>query len=217
MDNYILKLIKQGIKSSDQYFKEIKEEYGRLYKKADNFEEFLAYESYSPINAKMAAYETLMTDIVGNGLNDIRFNRPAQKALFKTVVDKRTATLVQNVNEDTRTSIRNIIQDAYKQGDLSHKTVMEQISKTCDNINHTRARTIARTELNNATTTADYIINKERGANAYKYYCGEDPCEICEEDCGEVFEIDDIEHLPPRHPNCKCGVNFFIDPNLNED
>ena len=214
MDNYILKLIKLGVKSSDRYFDEIKQEYTRLYQQADNFEEFLAYESYSPINAKMTGYESQMVAIIGKGINDVRFSRPAQKALFKTVIDERTATLVRNVNEDTRESIRDIVKNAYKEGDLSHKTVMEQIEKTCDNINHTRARTIARTELNNATTTADYIINKERGANAYKFTCGEYPCPICEEDSDATFPIDDLEHLPPRHPNCKCAALFYKDPNF---
>lgn len=212
MDNYINKLIKKGITTSDRYFKDITKEYTRLYRNARDYEEFLSYESYSPIEAKMQNYHDNMVNIINAGFKDIRFNRPAQKALFKTVIDTRTSSLITNVNEDTRNTVRDIIKKSYKAGDLSYKTVEAEITKTCNTINNTRARAIARTELNNATTTADYIINKERGANVYSYQCAGDPCDICEPDCGEVFEINDLEHLPPRHPSCRCGVTFYYDP-----
>lgn len=201
MSNYINKLIRKGVTTSDKYFKDIINEYTRLYKNSKDFEEFLAYEGYSPINTLMTNYHDNMVTIISNSLNDIRFNRPSQKALYKTVIDTRTSSLITKVNDDTRQAVRDIIKKSYQKGDLSYKTVQAEITKTCDTINSTRARAIARTELNNATTTADYIINKERGANVYSYQCAGDPCEVCEEDCGKVFHIDDIDHLPPRHPN----------------
>lgn len=214
MSNYINKLIRKGVTTSDKYFKDIINEYTRLYKNSKDFEEFLAYEGYSPINTLMTNYHDDMVTIISNSLNDIRFNRPSQKALYKTVIDTRTSSLITKVNDDTRQAVRDIVKEAYKQGDLSYKTVAEEITKQCDTINNTRARAIARTELNNATTTADYIINKERGANVYTYQCAGEPCEICAEDCGMTFSIDDLEHLPPRHPFCRCGVTFYYDPNV---
>ena len=201
MSNYINKLIRKGVTTSDKYFKDIINVYTRLYKNSKDFEEFLAYEGYSPINTIMTNYHDNMVTIISNSLNDIRFNRPSQKALYKTVIDTRTSSLITKVNDDTRQAVRDIIKKSYQKGDLSYKTVAEEITKTCDTINSARARAIARTELNNATTTADYIINKERGANVYSYQCAGEPCEVCEEDCGKVFHIDDIDHLPPRHPN----------------
>ena len=201
MDNYINKLIKLGIRSSDKHFQDITDEYVRLYQRADDYAEFEQYYAYSPIETLMTGYTETMTTIIGQGINDIRFSRPAQQALFKTVIDERVATLVTNVNDDTRAAIRDIIQDSYREG-INSRTVAERITSECDSINRTRGRTIARTEINQAQTTADYITSKARGANCYDYVCGHNPCPLCEEDCGGTFPIDDLDHLPPRHPNC---------------
>lgn len=215
MDNYINKLIKQGVQSSDQYFQSIADEYSRLYTRADDYAEFEQYYSYSPIETLMTGYAETMTNLVGQGIKDIRFSEPAQKALFNTVIDERVASLVSNVNEDTKNTIRDIIKDSYREG-LNGRTVANEITKQCEEINKTRGRTIARTEIKQAQTTANYITNKARGANCYDYVCGDNPCDICEEDCGETFPIDDLDHLPPRHPNCMCSVSFRYDPNLDD-
>lgn len=215
MANYINKLIKLGVKTSDQYFKEISDEYSRLYTRASDYAEFEQYYTYSPIETLMTGYTENMMNLVGQGISDIRFSRPAQQALFKTVINERVATLVTNVNEDTRESIRDIVKQSYRDG-LSTKDVAKEITNTCDSINRTRGRTIARTEIKQAQTTANYIRAKERGANVYDYVCGHNPCDLCEEDCGSTFPIDDLDHLPPRHPNCMCNVSFRIDPNFED-
>lgn len=209
MDNYINKLIKLGVKSSDKHFKDIADEYSRLYQRADDYAEFEQYYAYSPIEALMTGYTEAMTNIIGQSINDIRFSRPAQQALFKTVIDERVATLVTNVNEDTKGIIRDIVKQGYKDG-LNHRTVAEEITKQCDQINKTRGRTIARTEIKQAQTTSNYLIAKERGANAYEYKCGAAPCTLCEEDCGGKFPIDDLEHLPPRSAPKLHVWGFFL-------
>lgn len=216
MANYINKLIKLGVNTSDQYFKEISNEYAKLYNRASDYAEFEQYYTYSPIDTLMTGYTETMTGLVGQGIKDIRFSRPAQQALFKTVINERVATLVTNVNEDTKKAIRDIIKESYKEG-LSTRDAAKEITKKCDNINRTRGRTIARTEIKQAQTTANYIRAKERGANCYDYVCGHDPCDLCEEDCGSTFPITDLEHLPPRHPNCMCSVSFRKDPEFEEE
>ena len=113
MDNYINKLIKRGVQTSDQYFKSIADEYSRLYTRADDYAEFEQYYTYSPIETLMTGYAETMTNIVGQGIRDVRFSRPAQKALFKTVIDERVASLVQNVNEDTKNAINNYFGDYF--------------------------------------------------------------------------------------------------------
>ena len=215
MANYINKLIKLGVKTSDQYFKEISDEYSRLYNRASDYAEFEQYYAYSPIEVLMTGYAETMTTIVGQGIKDIRFSRPAQQALFKTVIDERVGTLVTNVNEDTKAAIRDIVKESYREG-LNTETVAKEITQQCDSINKTRGRTIARTEIKQAQTTANYITAKERGANVYDYFCGGNPCDLCKEDCGKTFPIDDLDHLPPRHPNCDCSVSYRKDPNFED-
>ena len=149
------------------------------------------------------------------------------KAAWEEAFDNRAASWgaditerIQNeeypfFNEDTKNAIRDIVKDSYREG-LNGRTVAKEITKQCDEINKTRGRTIARTEIKQAQTTANYITNKARGANCYDYVCGHNPCDLCEEDCGSTFPIEDLDHLPPRHPNCMCSVSFRYDPNLEE-
>lgn len=198
------KLIKVGVKYSDQYFEELKQIYLRAYSNSMSFEEFLDETSDYSIGNPMDAggFNETLTNLVASSINDIRFSRPAQKALMNNIIRQTTGELITNVGEDIKASVRDIVKRGYNTGTLSHQRVADEITSTLDGINHKRARTIARTEIKRAQTTSNYIVAKERGANAYKYKCGATPCKICKVDCGETYPIDDLEHLPPRHPNC---------------
>ena len=140
----------------------------------------------------------------------------AAKQLMNTIIKNTTGELITNVGDDIKKGVRDIVARGYNTGTLSRENVAKEIESTLDGINNTRARTIARTEIKRAQTTSNYVVAKDRGANCYTYKCGASPCPLCEEDCGEVFPIDDLEHLPPRHPNCMCGVTFRKDPNFEE-
>lgn len=212
------KLIKVGVKYTDQYFEQLKELYIRAYADSMSFEEFLDetsdYSIGNPLEAN--SYKDTLTNLIASSINDIRFSRPAQKGLMNNIIRQTTGELITNVGEDIKTGVRDIVQRGYNTGTLSHQRVADEITSTLDGINKKRARTIARTEIKRAQTTSNYMVAKERGANAYRYKCGAKPCDICKVDCGETYPIDDLEHLPPRHPNCMCGVTFFKDPNMPE-
>ena len=198
------KLIKVGVKYSDQYFEQLKELYIRAYNNNMSFEEFLDETSDYSIGNPMDAggFNETLTNLVASSINDIRFSRPAQKALMNNIIRQTTGELITNVGEDIKAGVRDIVKRGYNTGTLSHRNVAKEIESTLDGINHKRARTIARTEIKRAQTTSNYIVAKERGANAYKYKCGAKPCDICKKDCGKTYPITDLEHLPPRHPNC---------------
>lgn len=217
------KLIKVGVKYSDKYFDDLKRLYIRAYNNNDNLEGFLNetgdYGIGNPLTA--GGFTTTLTNLIVSSTNDIRFSRPAQKALMNNIIQQTTGELITNVGVDVQKSVKEIVARGYNTGTLSRENVAKEIESTLDGINRSRARTIARTEIKRAQTTSNYMIAKERGATAYRYKCGAEtehyPCEICEEDCGETFPIDDLEHLPPRHPNCRCSVTFVRDNNFNND
>ena len=58
---------------------------------------------------------------------------------------------------------------------------------------------------------------KEQGATHYTVGCRSTRCPICKElycetseTGGDVeFSIEDTEHLPPLHPNCRCVADFY--------
>ena len=210
------KLIKVGVKYSDSYFETLKNIYNNAYRNNESLEEFLNdtqdYSIGNPLEA--GGFKDTLTNLIASSTNDIRFSRPAQKALMNTIIRNTTGELIVDVGNDVKQSVRDIVAKGYNTGTLSRQNVADEISSTLDGINRKRARTIARTEIKRAQTTSNYVIGLERGANAYKYKCGAEPCDVCRGDCGKVFPITDLSHLPPRHPNCCCGVVFFKDPNL---
>ena len=210
------KLIKVGVKYSDKYFETLKNIYNNAYRNNDSLEDFLNetkdYSIGNPLEA--GGFKEQLTNLVVASTNDIRFSRPAQKALMNTIISNTTGELITNVGDDIKAGVRDIVSRGYSEGKLNHNRVADEINSKLDGINRKRARTIARTEIKRAQTTSNYVVARERGANAYTYKCGAKPCDICIEDCGETFPIDDMEHLPPRHPNCMCGVSFFKDPSL---
>ena len=212
------KLIKVGVRYSDKYFETLKNIYNNAYRNNDSLEDFLNetkdYSIGNPLEA--GGFKEQLTNLVVASTNDIRFSRPAQKALMNTIISNTTGELITNVGDDIKAGVRDIVSRGYREGKLNHNRVADEINSKLDGINRKRARTIARTEIKRAQTTSNYVVARERGANAYTYKCGAKPCDICIEDCGETFPIDDLEHLPPRHPNCMCGVSFFKDPTLPE-
>ena len=210
------KLIKVGVKYSDQYFEQLKALYIRAYANSMSFEEFLDETSDYSIGNPLEAggFKDTLSDLIVSSTNDIRFSRPAQKALMQTIIRNTTGELIVNVGDDIKHGVRDIVGRGYRNGKLNHKRVADEITHELDGINHKRARTIARTEIKRAQTTSNYTVALERGANAYKYKCGAKPCDICKVDCGKTYPITDLEHLPPRHPSCMCGVIFFKDPSL---
>jgi len=212
------KLIKVGVKYNDRYFEQLKKIYTDAYNNNTSLEGFLnETRDYSVGNPLVAGgYETTMTNLITHSITDVRFSRPAQKALMETIIQNTTGELIVNVGEDIKQSVRDIVSKGYKEGTLSRGNVANEIESTIDSINGRRARTIARTEIKRAQTTSNYVVAKERGANSYTYKCGATPCDLCEEDCGETFPIDDIDHLPPRHPNCMCSVTFRKDPDMED-
>lgn len=210
------KLIKVGVKYSDSYFETLKNIYNNAYRNNESLEEFLNdtqdYSIGNPLEA--GGFKDTLTNLIASSTNDIRFSRPAQKALMNTIIRNTTGELIVDVGNDVKQSVRDIVAKGYNTRTLSRQNVADEISSTLDGINRKRARTIARTEIKRAQTTSNYIVALERGANAYKYKCGAKPCDICKVDCGKTYPITDLEHLPPRHPNCMCSVSFFKDPNL---
>ena len=206
------KLIKVGVKYSDRYFETLKNIYNNAYRNNESLEEFLNdtqdYSIGNPLEA--GGFKEQLTNLVVASTNDIRFSRPAQKALMNTIIRNTTGELIVDVGNDVKQSVRDIVSRGYSEGKLNHNRVADEINAKLEGINRKRARTIARTEIKRAQTTSNYVIAKERGANAYEYKCGASPCTLCEEDCGGTFPIDDLEHLPPRSaPELHVQCVFF--------
>ena len=226
------KLIKQGIRYTDRLFEEIKRRLTRDIDKYDTVEDYLAAHSDYVISNPLvvSGYQETMTRLIMQSTNNVKYSRQAQRKLTQVVIENQVGNLITNVGEDIKTAVRDIVKTGFEE----HKAppeIAKDIETQVDTINSTRAKAIARTEVKRANTVSNYVVSKERGATAYYVDCHPEACELCVEYYGEgdnapgddrghdnIYPIDDTEHLPPVHPNCRCSATFVkAEPNMTED
>ena len=200
------KLIKQGILLTDNLFDEIAKRLSRGVKASDTLEAFLnqtkEYTTNSPL--VLNGYKDKMLELILQETNNHKFSRPAQRELTRATIEKRVGDRIVDVGEDIVQSVRDIVKWGYN-NNKSQDEIADEITHRVDVIKNTRARTIARTEVARTATASDYVINKERGATHFTVDCRDTCCPICRKDYnfGNVeYTIDQVEMLPPRHPNC---------------
>lgn len=212
------KLIKTGIRYTDKLFAEIARRLGQGVIYSDTIESFINQtKDYTTANPLVTTgYDATMVNLILAETNNHKFSRPAQKQLTRIVIEEKVGRLIQDVGEDIKNSVRDIVKAEYNKG--SNPQIMaKQISETVEGIGKKRARTIARTEIARVSTISEYIVSKEEGATHFVVTCRSTRCEYCEENyCnnsetgGDVeFSIDDVDMLPPLHPNCRCVAIFY--------
>lgn len=208
------KLIKQGIYLTDSLFDEIIKRLGNGVKSSDTLESFLDKTKNYTMNNPLvvSGYKDKLIDIILKETNNHKFSRPAQKELTRLTIENRVGDLIVDVGEDIKNNVRDIVKHDYN-NNLSQNEIADNISKKITNIKNTRARTIARTEIARTATASDYIINKERGATHFTVNCRDTCCDICKKHYNfgkKEYTIDEIDMLPPLHPNCRCYTTFYI-------
>ncbi len=81
-----------------------------------------------------------------------------------------------------------------------------------------RAKMIAITEINTAQNLAalkaGYELQKHGGGKIKKLWTvGPDPCSVCEENNGEIVDLDEVfpsgHFAPSVHPNCMCEIQLI--------
>jgi hypothetical protein len=226
------KLIKQGIRYTDKLFNEISKRLEKGVQASDTLEAFLektaGYTSGNPL-VESGYYDSMLKLILAE-TNNHKFSRPAQKELVRLTIENRVGDLIVDVGEDIQGSVRDIVKEGFTEK-KAPPDIAKDIEARIDSINSTRARAIARTEVKRANTVSNYIVAKERGAIGYYVDCHPEACPICVEYYGEgenapgndkghdnIYPIDDTEHLPPVHPNCRCSATFTRkEPNMEEE
>lgn len=212
------KLIKQGIRYTDALFAELEKRLRQGIIRSDTLEEFLEKtKEYTTSNPLVTTgYDATMIGIILAETNNHKFSRPAQKQLTRVTIEQYVGQLITNVGEDIKQDVRDIVLEGYNNG-LNQYEIADNISNKVKAIKNTRANVIARTEIARAASVSDYIINKERGATHFVVECRSTRCPKCKEAyCksspigGDIeFDIEDVDMLPPYHPNCRCHALFI--------
>lgn len=215
------KLIKTGIRYTDHLFEEIKKRLTRDISKYDSVEDYIAaHEEYLVQNPlKTTGYDIIMKRLIAQSVTNVKFSRHAQRKLTQVTIENVVGDLIANVGEDLKNQVRDIVKTGFSESKPPTE-IAKDIETKIDSINSTRARAIARTEVKRANTVSSYIVAKERGATHYYVDCHPDACELCvdtygtgenmpgDDMGGDIHSIDDVDSLPPLHPNCRCSVTF---------
>lgn len=205
------KLIKNALIYNDKLFEEIKHRLSQGVKYSDTLEEFLErtkdYTTNNPLVT--SGFQNEMLNIVLQATNNTKFSRASQRELTRIIIENHVGELITNVGEDIKNDVRDIVKKGFDEG-LHPQEISKQIENGIDTINKTRARTLARTEVKRADTISNYIVANEQGATHFEVYCRPDCCPICKKDyLNKEYTVHQTDMLPPRHPNCRCGVRLF--------
>ena len=73
-------------------------------------------------------------------------------------------------------------------------------------VSYNEAKRLVRTEMAHTAIQSTIDKYKDAGVTRYRLLSEPDCCEECSGLKEEVFPIDDTEHLPPEHPNCRCSI-----------
>ena len=217
-------LIRNGIRYTDRLFKTILKRIEPHVYDSETYEEFLERTSpYTVANPMVTlgadehAVNSVLLSIAGN-----RFSYEANRKLTEQAIQDTTSKLVVDVGEDVKQTIRDTMQEGFRENRL-RQDIMKDLTSKVDAINSKRAKVIYRTEIKRGQTISNYISAKERGANAFYCNCN-NPCEICDDqyDGGgpgsAIYNMElDIDMLPPVHPNCRCVAVFIKDDSVKVD
>ena len=177
------KLIKQGIRLTDAWFKKFKKQIQHDLTLCKTYEEFIERtREYTTANILISSgYSAEMQELITQILNNHDFQRASQRELLEQTINNNVAYLIQDVGEEIKQTVRDVVKRGYDEG--NHPSVIaRELNISIDSINSRRARTIARTEVKRTDTVANYIRHKEDGAKGFTVQCRPDCCPLCAED-----------------------------------
>ncbi len=118
---------------------------------------------------------------------------------------------IKTFSEDLAAQITDTIDTMAQEGQISLYQMTSTLQDTVPGLVDSESwklERIERTRFNRMTTTARAHGMKRAGFRAYKRVGVHDARQapVCRELDGKIFLVDDLEHLPPSHPNCRCTI-----------
>lgn len=132
------------------------------------------------------------------------FNRPIH-ADSLGLIYTRNFTELEGITEAMDQQISRELADGLSQG-KNPRVIARNINNRVDKIGITRARTLARTEVNRAQNEATLNRYTEHGVKKTVLLVGPGPCPtgICDDHAGE-YTINEARGITPIHANCNCA------------
>lgn len=132
-------------------------------------------------------------------------SRPVHQTELETLYDRNYDAL-SDITDDIDRSLTRILSTALQNGWGARKTA-NTITSEVEDIQHTRARALATSELMHAHTRATVKRYKEFDVNQVDIIT-HDPCEQCKRIAARApYQLDRIpRNGPPFHPHCMCVI-----------
>lgn len=162
------------------------------------------------IHGKYAPRTRNIVEGIVNTVDMIKMPPGSNPEIMKGVMAESTMNYVTKLGEDMRLELKKSMVECYNKK-LAPKDRAKVMSEKVTSLNKSRAQVIARTETMRAANLAHLIKARDVGAKSYTVMCSPKACPICLNFYGDgdtIFDIDDTEHYPPLHPNCRCSADF---------
>jgi hypothetical protein len=144
--------------------------------------------------------------------------------MMEGMVKENVMNYVTKLDKDTRTELGKIVADTLQHNlgaPIQDRIMPEQLAQNMSRVldgNISRSRMIARTETMRASNLASWSQNRAEGSTHFMVDNRAESCELCADEYeGEVFTIDQLDMLPPLHPNCACVPVYFTDETEAQD
>lgn len=127
---------------------------------------------------------------------------------FAELARSNTMDLVKNMGEDLKNELRETLATNLEQG-LGMRDAANSMVENIEGMSKGRASTIARTETTRAKNLGNAYKYQDKGYQSFTVSFTGEACDMCVDFYQNmVFSIDDIDSLPPLHPNCMCVAVF---------
>ena len=138
------------------------------------------------------------------------FNRPIHADALGMLYT-RNFTELQGITEAMDQQISRVLADGLAQG-MNPRAIARAINNRVDKIGITRARTLARTEVNRAQNEATLNRYSDYGVKKVEWVATSSrPCPICAVNDGSIHTREEARGLLPAHPNCRCTWSPVIE------
>ena len=130
---------------------------------------------------------------------------------FAETARSNTMDMVTNMGEDMKNQLRQTLSDNLANGG-GMRDAAQSMADQVEGMSNSRASTIARTETTRAKNLGNCYKYQDKGYQSYTVDSTGDACDECVDFYSNmVFSIDDIDSLPPFHPNCMCVAVFHTE------
>lgn len=111
------------------------------------------------------------------------------------------------------TDLTRIVGDLIMRGKSPYQVAQGVVARL--GVDESSAYRIARTETAHAQIVGQANKYKEYGFTHGRFHAN-DPCDECGELDGQLFTLDELKRMIPRHPNCECSFLLEVQEVLNK-